>query len=228
LRKLSNILLQWDKKYCSNRMPGCPYFIANTFLHLFGGLLLTGISTEHQVISDLDKKPLTQFGIFLGTIFLLFLMMAIENMFLKYILFVLFCFLFGQSLAAYVKKLKQQHLLSDTLFIVGVIFVCMTGVGIYDKGNMLGWANYLYAGLIGLLVATILNMFLPSKARKESNVWLSRFVVLLFTLYIGYDVQILKAHAKACKSNPDYISESLNLYLDIVNLFSGVGNSMND
>jgi len=100
----------------------------------------------------------------------------------------------------------------------------MTVVGFLDKGNMLPLESYLYAGLLGLIIATIgVALFAkPSEAGKLHR-WLSWFVVILFTLFIGYDVQVLKEHAKQCKSNPDYVQESINLYLDFLNLFQGVG-----
>ena len=207
-------------------MPGCPYFIANTFAHLFGGIIVTGLSTENPVFSDLDKKPISQFVLFLCAIFLLFVLLTVENGPMKYVLFIIFYILLGQTLVAFVKRLRQENVLSDTLGIVGAIFIAMLGLGIYDKNNMLGWGTYLFAGLIGLIVASIIGVLFGKN--KNNNVWLSRFAVLLFTLYIGYDVQVLKVHAKQCRSNPDYISESINLYLDLLNLFTGVGDSFNN
>jgi FtsH-binding integral membrane protein len=208
-------------------MPGCPYFIANTFVHLFGSLFLTGISTEQPIFTDLDKKPLTHIALFVIVLLLLSFIINIENTALKYFLFIIFCILFGQILSGFVKRLRQENLLSDTLTIVAIIFVCMFGVGIYDKNNILKWTNYLYAGLVGLFIAILINSLIPKtqKIAQTTHMWLSRLVVLLFTLYLAHDVQVMKLHAKKCNSNPDYISDSLNVYLDIINLFTGVGDS---
>jgi hypothetical protein len=46
-------------------MVGCEYFIAKTFAHLLGGLVVTGVSVENPIISNIDKKPLTNLLIFL-------------------------------------------------------------------------------------------------------------------------------------------------------------------
>jgi len=203
-------------------MPGCPYFLANTFAHLLGGVLVTGISTENPIVKDLNKKPMTQLAMFGVVILLLGALLYTEVGPFKYVLAILFCLVLGQSLIAVVKRLQQEHLLSNTLIIVGIIFSSMVAIGLLDKGNMLGWNIYLSAGLFGLIIASIGTAFIQDK--KEANtahLWISRLVVLLFTVYIGFDVQILKEHAKLCKSNPDYINESLNIYLDLVNLFSG-------
>jgi FtsH-binding integral membrane protein len=210
-------------------MPGCQYFIANTFAHLLGGLLVTGISTENPIINNIEKKPLSHLTMIILTFFFLFSVLSVKKGPLKYILFMLFCITIGQMLSGFVKKLKLEDVLSNTLLTVGAIFLSMTTIALFDKGNMLGWEAYLFAGLLGLILASIATMFMSKETKEANNVnmWISRFVVLLFTLYIGFDVEVMKVNATLCKSNPDYINESINLYLDIINLFSGVG-GLND
>jgi len=206
-------------------MPGCPYFIANTLAHLLVGLLITGISTENPVVNGMEKKPMTHLALVIFAFFLLFALLFIENGPFKYILFAIFCATFGQMLTGFTKRLQQENLLSNTLVIVGTIFVCMTGIGLLDKGNMLDWGVYLSAGLFGLIVAMVVTS-MTTKTQKDADIvhlWISRIVVVLFTLYIGFDIEVLKENAKLCKSNPDYINESMNIYLDVLNLFSGAG-----
>jgi len=209
-------------------MPGCPYFIANTFAHLLGGLFITGISTENPLVKKIEKKPLTHLALVIFTFFLLFALLYTESGPFKYLLFALFSAALGQTLTGFTKRLKQENLLSNTLIIMGTIFVCMTGIGLIDKGNMLDWSVYLNAALFGLIIAMVVTS-ITTKTKKDADIvhlWISRLVVILFTLYIGFDVQILKENAKLCKSNPDYVNESLNVYLDIINLFTGVGGSL--
>jgi FtsH-binding integral membrane protein len=209
-------------------MPGCPYFIANTFAHLLGGLLVTGISTENPLVDKIEKKPLTHLALVLFSFFLLFALLFTESGPFKYILFALFSASLGQTLTGFTKRLKQENLLSNTLIIVGTIFVCMTGIGLLDKGNMLDWEVYLSAALFGLIIAMVVTS-MTTKTKKDADIvhlWISRLVVILFTLYIGFDVEVLKVNARLCKSNPDYVNESINVYLDILNLFTGVGGSL--
>ena len=209
-------------------MPGCPYFIANTFAHLLGGLLVTGISTENPLVDKIEKKPLTHLALVLFSFFLLFALLFTESGPFKYVLFALFSASLGQTLTGFTKRLKQENLLSNTLIIVGTIFVCMTGIGLLDKGNMLDWEVYLSAALFGLIIAMVVTS-MTTKTKKDADIvhlWISRLVVILFTLYIGFDVEVLKVNARLCKSNPDYVNESINVYLDILNLFTGVGGSL--
>lgn len=206
-------------------MPGCPYFLANTFAHLLGGLTITGISTQHPFVADLEVKPITYIFAFIMSIVLLLVVLFSNPGPFKYIAFIALCATFGQILSGFVKRLKMENALSNTLILVGTVFLAMTALGLLDNGNMLSWKSYLFAGLIGLIIASLGLMFM-AKNSKEASVfsqWLNWGIVILFTLYIGYDVQVLKEHAKLCKSNPDYVQESLNLYLDVLNIFQGIG-----
>jgi FtsH-binding integral membrane protein len=78
----------------------------------------------------------------------------------------------------------MEQTLSRTLLLVGVVFFVMTVIGIVDKGNMVSWESYLFAGLLGILVASIGFLFVP-KQSKEAHVvsqWLHWGIVILFTL----------------------------------------------
>ena len=206
-------------------MPGCPYFLANTFGHLLAGLVLTGLSTEKDVLL-LEKNPIAHLAALFFVIVLVLLLGFISPGPFKYTIFVVFCLMFGQILSSFVKHLKQRNVLNKTLVQVAVVFLTMTALGFLDKGNMLSWKVYLYAGLFGLVVAIFALPFLANTEQEAnaSNKWVSVAIVVLFTLFIGYDVQVLKDHAKQCRSNPDYVQESLNVYLDVLNLLEGIGN----
>lgn len=206
-------------------MPTCPNFIANTFAHLLGGLLITGISTESPFINDLDKKPITSLFIFLALLFLSYLIISSQKGLYKYVLFVIFCVLFGQILVSITNRLKMKGQLNEILFDVALIFTSMTLIGLFDNQNLISWQNYLFGILFILILSFIASALFSSKeGKKNTHLWLSRLFVVLFAIFIAFDVEILKENAKICKS-PDYINESLNLYLDIVNLFSGLGGS---
>jgi len=115
--------------------------------------------------------------------------------------------------------------LNEILFDVALIFVSMTLIGFFDNQNLISWQNYLFGMLFILILSFIASaLFSRKKEKNMTHIWLSRLFVVLFAIFIAFDIEILKENAKICKS-PDYINESLNLYLDIVNLFSGLGSS---
>lgn len=202
----------------------CPYFIGNTFAHLFGGLALTAVSSEHVLFQDLWNKPYTNLFLCLLLFLTLLFLLGSQVGVAKYAAFAVFCILMGQFLTGFVKQLQGENELSKTMIIVGTVFVAMMFIGFADKGNMLPVGNYLFAGLFALVVSMIAtSVFMKEKDANDLQIWFSRAIVVLFTLFLAFDVQVLREHAKACRQKPDYVQESLNLYLDIVNLFQGVG-----
>ena len=106
----------------------------------------------------------------------------------------------------------------------------MTALGFYDSMNFLGLGAYLFAGLLGLIAAQFLLLSLGTEDEKKKGVqWLNILGVILFSLYTAYDIQVLRVKASECKAqrnqniHPDYPADSLGIYLDILNLFSDIG-----
>ena len=90
--------------------------------------------------------------------------------------------------------------------------------GYFTKNDLTSWGGILFAGLLALLVVTIINLFL------HNNVFgliISFIGVILFCLYIMYDMNKLKNYILAGRitETNDLTWHVINLYLDIVNLF---------
>lgn len=209
----------------------CKNFIGYTFAHLAGATAVTAAGAELGVIPNtLVALVLTVIGIFI----LLFVLMAMSPSPVKYLLFAVFTFLLGSLSAPMVGRLKQKGLLRDVLVTTAGIFVGMALLGFADRQNMLGFGPYLLAGLAGLVIAQLVLIVLEATGKLDKNdekvirkplLW---FGLAIFTLLVGFDVQILKRNAKACSGRPDYINESMGLYLDLINIFSNLGDLFSD
>jgi FtsH-binding integral membrane protein len=197
-------------------------FIGIAYLHLLGGLGITAISSKYPVSSNgwaLLIESLLSFAV-------LWVLLALEPGPEKYGLAVLFFALIGQLLTNFVKKLEDQNTLDDVLITVAGIFLAMTAVGFYDNQNVIGFGGYLFAALVGLVVARILLILgilggAPAKSTSSINTALSWFGTLLFTVYVAYDTQRLKEDAR--RSKKDYVDSSMGLFLDALNLFTNIG-----
>lgn len=144
----------------------------------------------------------------------------------KYVLAIAFAVVLGQILTKFVKKLEDKKILDDVLITVAGIFLAMTAVGFYDNQNILGFGVYLFAGLIGLIIARVLLILgmlggAPSQSISAINTGLSWFGTALFTVYVAYDTQRIKEDAR--RKRKDYINSSMGLFLDAINLFTNVG-----
>ena len=211
---------------------GCPNFIGLTYLHLAVASVFSSVVAHYDPLGKIGidiNKWYNLLILFILSIVLVTVLVFMKPGPLKYIVFAVFVFCIGTSMRDLAARLDRKDLLLDVLATVSTIFVAMTALGFYDKQNMLGFGPYLFAGLIGLILARLglgVASFVgaPSVTVSGLNQVLSIFGLLLFTIYLAYDTQMLKRMAAICKSNPDYIQGALSLYLDIINLFANVGN----
>lgn len=197
-------------------------FIGITYLHLLAGLGITAVSSQ----TPLTSNPYVVLVEAILSIVLIFVILALQPGPIKYALAVALAALLGQILTNFVKKLEDKKTLDDVLIIVAGIFLAMTAVGFYDNQNILGFGVYLFAGLIGLVIARLVLMLgllggAPTQAVSSINTALSWFGTALFTVYVAYDTQRMKEDARRKKK--DYINSSMGLFLDVINLFQNVG-----
>ena len=103
------------------------------------------------------------------------------------------------------------------------VFGAMTVVGMTTKTDLTKYSSYFMMGLIGLIIASVINIFLGSSA---FDFLISIFGVLLFTGLTAYDTQRIARMASSQQMKVDSedtlkfsIMGALTLYLDFINLF---------
>jgi FtsH-binding integral membrane protein len=140
-------------------------------------------------------------------------------------------FLMGQFIKPLIKTLEHNRRLVRILSMTVGLFIGMMLLGWYDDHNLLGLQPYLFAGLLGLIIVDIIWFFVSSP--EESNMLkylIDAFGVSLFSIYIAYHTQKIKENARMCQIlynrgvQPDYPVVSVTLFLDVLNLFTSLGN----
>jgi FtsH-binding integral membrane protein len=190
-------------------------FIGMTYLHLTGALALTAVSSEYP----LSTSPIVSLVEFVAIIVIIFLITGAKPGPYKYFLFAAFAILIGQTLAPLVDKFQAKGELREVLVSVAGIFLAMTAVGFIDNQNILGFGPYLFAALLGLVVARLILLFTQGSQADltKANSLLNWFATGLFAVYVAYDTQALK---QTQRKPYDYVNSSMGLFLDIINLFS--------
>jgi uncharacterized protein len=109
---------------------------------------------------------------------------------------------------------------AQTFFITSATFGAMSLWGYTTKTDLTGFGSFLFMGLIGLVIASVVNIFLQSSVMSFV---VSAAGVLIFTGLTAYDTQWIKnAYASSDDSataGKKAIFGALKLYLDFVNLF---------
>jgi FtsH-binding integral membrane protein len=113
--------------------------------------------------------------------------------------------------------------ITQTFLVTAAAFAGLSLWGYTTKKDISGWGSFLIMGLIGLIVAMVVNMFLQSDAMAFA---ISAIGVLIFAGLTAFDTQRIKteyiAHAHAMDGEwlgKSAIMGALHLYLDFINLF---------
>jgi FtsH-binding integral membrane protein len=144
------------------------------------------------------------------------------SFFVKQLLFTSISIFVGLLLSQIVHFIDDKKVVEAAAISTLVNFVVLLLVGIvivYLKYD-LGWMGiFLLIALLGVIITRIFLLFTDKDQREESNYYLSRFVVLLFSLYIVYDTNNILLKYKN-KDKTHCMIGALEYYLDIVNLFT--------
>ena len=108
-----------------------------------------------------------------------------------------------------------------TFFVTAGTFGTMSLYGYTTKRDLTGFGNFLFMGLIGILLASLANMFFQSSAM---NFVISVLGVLIFTGLTAWDTQKIKntyyaVGGDVAVAGKAAIMGALSLYLDFLNIF---------
>jgi FtsH-binding integral membrane protein len=113
--------------------------------------------------------------------------------------------------------------IAATFFICAGTFAVCSVYGWVTKRDLTGLGNFLFMGLIGIIIASIVNIFMKSPAMQMI---ISYIGVLIFTGLTAYDTQKLKSMAlsqpvglDAAVVRKGAILGALTLYLDFILMF---------
>ena len=111
--------------------------------------------------------------------------------------------------------------IASTFMVTAGTFAGMSFYGYTTKKDLTSWGSFLIMGLIGFVIATVVNMFLQS----ETLHWLLTYAgILIFVGLTAYDTQKIKemniiGNEGTDEDTKEAISGALTLYLDFINLF---------
>ena len=109
----------------------------------------------------------------------------------------------------------------QVFFITSATFAGASIVGYTTKKDLSGFGSFLFIGLIGIIIASIVNIFMASSALQFA---ISIIGVLIFTGLTAYDTQRAKTTFLSGHLNTDQLTKfaidtAMSLYLNFINLF---------
>ena len=205
---------------------GLRSYMLRVYNYMASGLALTGIvayvvANTPALMQAIYGTPLMWLVMLSPLAFVLFLGFRIHRIRAStaQLVFWLFSGVMGLSLAS-IFIIYTQTSIARVFFITAGTFAAMSLYGYTTKKDLSGWGSFLFMGLIGIIIAMVVNMFLASPALYFA---ISVIGVLVFTGLTAYDTQRIKemylASDTAEISSKKAIMGALRLYLDFINLF---------
>lgn len=129
--------------------------------------------------------------------------------------FLLYSFLSGLTFSSIFLTFKMSSIIFIFL-ITALVFLIFALIGYFTKINLTKLGTILFMGLIGILIASIINIFLQS---QTFDLILVIIGIIVFIGYIAYDINKVKRLEGQIDEDKLSIIGALELYLDFINLF---------
>ena len=212
---------------------GLKAYMNKVYSFMAVGLALTGVIAHltSTMAFDFRTNTMTAFGnaiygsplafvIMLAPLgFIIALNMGIAKMkeSTVQVLFWAFAAVMGLSLSSIFIQYTGESV-ARVFFISAGAFGALSLYGYTTKKDLTGWGSFLFIGLIGILIASIVNIFVASSALQFG---ISVIGVLVFAGLTACDTQRIKAmyFDNSGQEGKKAIMGALTLYLDFINLF---------
>lgn len=227
---------------------GLRAYMLSVYNYMAGGVALTGIvayainqmavtTDATQAVSRMGNKLLTPFGQMIYGSPLAFVLMLAPLAFVFFLSFRvykmsvgaaqlsfwLFSAVMGASMSTILLRYTGQSVV-QVFFVTAAAFGALSIFGYVTKRDLSGMGSFLIMGVVGLILAGIVNIFLHSGPLQFA---ISALGLLIFSGLTAYDTQQIKDNYYAVAHDSAVMAKSaimgaLNLYLDFINMFQSL------
>ena len=203
-------------------------FLLRVYNWMGSGLALTGfiawaVSQSPSLVMTIVGNPIIFFGLIiaeLGAVFYLASRVMTMSAQRAMTVFLGYAALNGLTFSVIFLAYTPESI-TTTFLVTAGMFGAMSLYGATTKKDLTSWGSFLFMGLIGIIIASVVNMFMQSSAMH----WIITYAgVLIFTGLTAYDTQKILhmnilGNEGTEEDTKEAISGALRLYLDFINLF---------
>ena len=203
-------------------------FMVRVYNWMAAGLAITGfmafyVSSSPAMMNILFGNPIVPIILIIAQIGLVFwLASRVMQMSVSQAtgVFLLYAGLTGVTFSTLFVVYTSSSITSTFLVTAGT-FGAMSLYGYTTKKDLTSWGSFLFMGLIGLIIASVVNMFMQNSMMSTI---ISYVGVLIFVGLTAYDTQKIKemniiGNEGTDEDTKEAIQGALTLYLDFINLF---------
>ena len=198
-------------------------YVWMTLALAISGLTAYGVAHSENLLALIYGNRLVFWGLIIAELALVFTVSAAINrlsLTTATIMFVLYSIINGATLSV-IFLVYTMSSITSVFFITAGTFAAMSAFGYFTKTDLSSWGKILLMALIGIIIATIVNIFLKSSGLEMIVNYLG---VLIFVGLTAYDVQKIKQMLLQAPDAGEGLQKlallgALSLYLDFINLF---------
>ncbi len=210
---------------------GLRSYMLGVYNYMSAGVALTGLvaflvsawaKSDPAVFQALYVSPLKYILMLSPLVFVLVLSFGLHKLSAQatQMVFWAFAAVMGVSMSA-VFTFFTGSSIAQTFFVTAAAFASLSLYGYTTKRDLSGWGSFLIMGVVGIILAMIVNWFLQSSALQFA---ISVIGLLVFAGLTAYDTQRIKDEYLVIRHNAELVAKAsvmgaLSLYLDFVNMF---------
>ena len=205
-----------------------PVLMRKVYLWMTFALVITAftayyVATNETILTAIVNNQVLFWGLIIAELVLVFSVTAAINklsLTTATLLFVLYSVINGATLS-FLQMIYTASSVVSVFFITAGTFAAMAAYGYFTKTDLSSWGKYLIMALIGLIIASVVNIFTQSSGLQ---LILNYAGVLIFVGLTAYDTQkikvmLLQATDAGEGAQKIALMGALSLYLDFINLF---------
>jgi FtsH-binding integral membrane protein len=198
-------------------------YVWMTLALVITGVTAYGVASSPNLMMAIYTNKILMWGLIIGELALVFGVTAAINklsLATATMLFILYSVINGAMLSA-IFVAYSPMVITKVFFITAGTFGAMAAYGYFTKRDLSSIGKILFMALIGLVIATVVNIFLKSNG---FDLILSYLGVAIFTGLTAWDSQKIKVMLAQCEDMDEGAQKiallgALTLYLDFINLF---------
>lgn len=199
-------------------------YVWMTLALVLTGITAYGVASSPGLMMTIFQTPAIMWGLIIAELAIVIAISAAINrlsLTTATLLFVLYSVLNGATLSL-IFAVYTMSSIANVFFITAGTFGVMAAYGYFTKRDLSSWGKLLLMALIGLIIATLVNVFLVKSTGFD--LILSYAGVLIFVGLTAYDTQKIKQMLAMQTDMGEGAQKvallgALSLYLDFINLF---------
>ncbi|MDY3103347.1 MAG: Bax inhibitor-1/YccA family protein [Prevotella sp.] len=199
-------------------------YVWMTLALVLTGITAFGVASSPSLMMTIFQTPAIMWGLIIAELAIVIAISAAINrlsLTTATLLFVLYSVLNGATFSL-IFAVYTMSSIANVFFITAGTFGVMAAYGYFTKRDLSSWGRLLLMALIGLIIATLVNVFLVKSTGFD--LILSYAGVLIFVGLTAYDTQKIKQMLAMQTDMGEGAQKvallgALSLYLDFINLF---------